>query len=64
MSDEEKHALKTEFSMYQLENLEEFDLESDRTDKIWCKISQIVDVKGGKKYIALPKLILALLLVP
>lgn len=64
LSDNEKTKLDIEFSLYQFENFEEFDLVNDSADTVWHEISHITDANGAKKYIALPKLILALLLVP
>lgn len=64
LSDKEKDRLEMEFSLYQFEDFEELDLKNDRTDSIWHKISKIADINGATKYVALPKLIKVLLLVP
>lgn len=64
LSEEEKAKLDIEFSMYQFENFDDCDLKNDSADVMWYKISQMSDINGAKKFIALPKLILSLLLVP
>lgn len=63
LTEEELNLLETEFASYQFENFN--DLSYERMDSGWHQISQIINpVSGQKKYIALPKLMLAVLLIP
>lgn len=62
LSSEESESIELEFSKYQFDDFDA--CEDDRIDKFWHNISEIRDVSGVKKYSALAKLMLTILLVP
>lgn len=62
LNNDELDRCQSEFASYQFENFDE--ISYDRMDSGWHQISQIKNISGQQKYVALPKLMLAILIIP